>query len=67
MKAIIEADSSEHEYEVTFTDDHLDNLNFIDMIIKQKNEDYYESWTISIKDLYDAVALFESRRKREEV
>lgn len=62
MKTIINADNDKYQYEITFTDDHLDNSNFVDVIIKQDGEDYYETWTILVDDLYDVAKLFKGRK-----
>lgn len=62
MRATIEAENDDFKYEITLTDDNMDNPNFVDMIIQQKGEDYYETWIVSVKDLYDLVNLFDNRR-----
>jgi hypothetical protein len=62
MRATIEAENDDYTYEITLTDDGLDNPNFVEMLIKQKGEDYFESWVVPVKDLYDLVNLFDNRR-----
>ena len=62
MRATIDAENDDYKYELTLTDDGLDNPNFVEMMIRQKGEDYHEIWTVSVKDLYDLVNLFDNRR-----
>jgi hypothetical protein len=62
MKATIKAENHNFDYELTITDDDYENKNFVEIILQQKNEDYFETWTVTIEDLYDVVRLFEQRR-----
>lgn len=66
MRATISADNDDYEYDFMLTDNGLDNANFVEIVIKQKGEDYYETWIVSVKELYDIVSLFEKRRERQE-
>lgn len=66
MRATISADNDDYEYDFMLTDNGLDNANFVEIVIKQKGEDYYETWVVSVKELYDIVSLFEKRRERQE-
>lgn len=60
MKVIIKADHDlqEDNIDLIFTDEHLDNDNFIDMVIGDK------SYTLSLDDLMSVFIAFDSQRGR---
>lgn len=62
MRAIIQAENDNCEYDITLSDDNMDNPNFIEMTIQQKGEEYFESWIVPVKDLYDLANMFDNRR-----
>jgi hypothetical protein len=65
MKATIKAENGEYTYNITLTDDSFDNPNYVEMVIQQEGEDYYETWTVLVEDFSDMISIFENRRRRE--
>lgn len=61
MKATIKAENDEYDYEITLTNEFLENDNFVDLMIRQDGEDYYEIWTVNVRELYDLVSVFNNR------
>lgn len=59
MKITIKVEGPEKEEEMVFTDESLDNPNFVEVIVGGKE------YTASVYDLYDAVRVFDDRRDDE--
>jgi hypothetical protein len=61
MKTIILADveSSDQTRELVFSNNHLDNYNFVEMRDEKTNEVY----TISVDDLYNVACLYNNIKK----
>ena len=57
MKITIEAEAEDKDVELEFSNESIDNDNFVDMKIK---DDYY---TITVDDLYSAVMAFKIQRE----
>lgn len=63
MRATISAENDIYTYEITLSDEDVDDSEFVELIIRRKNEDYFETWLVAIKDLHDLVKLFNNRRE----
>lgn len=57
MEIKIKADTSTKETEIIFSNENLDNYNFVDLITD--NEEY----TLSLDDLMSVVKAFNEKRK----
>ena len=59
VKIKADSDSSENPIDVFLTNDNLDNYNFVDCVVEDKE------YTISVENLFRAVKVFEEIRKEK--
>lgn len=63
MKIILKVDDDiDSELDFVLTDEDLDNPNFVELLLTDKDGDITKSIMISVEDLYRAVAVFEGIR-----
>ena len=62
MKITIDARNDNEDYLLTVSDDGTRYSGDVELKIQQTGEDYYETWRVDIKELYEVVNLFDSRK-----
>lgn len=62
MKITIDARNDNEDYLLTVSDDETRYSGEVELKIQQTGEDYYETWLVDIKELYEVVNLFDSRK-----
>ena len=59
MKITIDARNDNEDYLLTVSDDGTRYSGDVELKIQQTGEDYYETWRVDIKELYEVVNLFD--------
>ena len=62
MKITIDASNGGEDYLLTISDDDLRYDGDVELKIQKAGENYYETWLVDVKELYDIVNLFDNRR-----
>ena len=62
MKITIDASNGGEDYLPTISDDDLRYGGDVELKIQKAGENYYETWLVDVKELYDIVNLFDNRR-----
>lgn len=62
MKITIGASNSGEGYELTISDDESRYSGDVELRLQKVGEDYFETWRVDVKELYDVVNLFDNRR-----
>ena len=64
MKITIDAINDNEDYLLTVSDDGTRDSGDVELKIQQTGEDYYETWLVDIKELYEVVNLFYNRKSQ---
>ena len=64
MKITIDARNDNEDYLLTVSDDGTRYSGDVELKIQQTGEDYYETWRVDIKELYEVVNLFYNRKSQ---
>ena len=64
MKITIDARNDNEDYLLTVSDDGTRYSGEVELKIQQTGEDYYETWLVDIKELYEVVNLFYNRESQ---
>ena len=64
MKITIDAINDNEDYLLTVSDDGTRYSDDVELKIQQTGEDYYETWLVDIKELYEVVNLFYNRKSQ---
>lgn len=64
MKITIDARNDNEDYLLTVSDDGTRYSGDVELKIQQTGEDYYETWRVDIKELYEVVNLFDNRKSQ---
>ena len=64
MKITIDARNDNEDYLLTVSDDGTRYSGDVELKIQQTGEDYYETWRVDIKELYEVVNLFYNRESQ---
>lgn len=64
MKITIDARNDNEDYLLTVSDDGIRYSGDVELKIQQTGEDYYETWRVDIKELYEVVNLFYNRKSQ---
>ena len=64
MKITIDARNDNENYLLTVSDDGTRCSGDVELKIQQTGEDYYETWRVDIKELYEVVNLFDNRKSQ---
>ena len=64
MKITIDARNDNEDYLLTVSDDGTRYSGEVELKIQQTGEDYYETWRVDIKELYEVVNLFYNRESQ---
>lgn len=62
MKVTIDARNGSEDYLLTVSDDDTRYSGDVELKIQKAGEDYYETWRVDVKELYEVVNLFDNRR-----
>ena len=64
MNITIDARNDNEDYLLTVSDDRIRYSGDVELKIQQTGEDYYETWRVDIKELYEVVNLFDNRKSQ---